>query len=224
MMKCCYKFPDLPHIEMLEYQLRQKERLKNRDNILSELVQLKDKELKKHKQIVKTDIRENVLKSIKRHRGRNKGFTKGISSPPSPHLYSSVNNFINNEVHGNGYSSSTLYDSGGDDGSNLSSAISNALRGIDFLGILRQLYNAALPVLNIGTRLGLGIGVDVFDEIGDSHVPPHSLAIQHQALSRSDFVPELEHWFRRTIWFLGFSAIWTLSPSLAIITVNKNNN
>ena len=67
--------------------------------------------------------------------------------------------------------------------------------------------------------LGLGIGVDVFNEIDSSDTNSQALTIQNQALSRSDFIPELEHWFRRTIWFLGFSAVWTLSPSLAIITV-----
>ena len=93
------------------------------------------------------------------------------------------------------------------------------IRGIDFLGAFRQLYNSALPLLNIGARLGLGIGTDVFGKMEDSRTSSQSLAIQNQALSRSDFVPELSHWFRRTIWFLGFSAVWTLSPSLGIITV-----
>ena len=94
--------------------------------------------------------------------------------------------------------------------------------GIDFLGIVGQAYNAALPLLNLGARLGLGIGVDVFNEIDSSDTNSQALTIQNQALSRSDFIPELEHWFRRTIWFLGFSAVWTLSPSLAIITVIYN--
>ena len=97
------------------------------------------------------------------------------------------------------------------------SAIQNTVSDIDFRSVARQIYNAILPVLNIGTRLGLGIGADVFDKIEDGSVSPHTFT----ALSRSDFVPELEHWFRRTIWFLGFSAVWTLSPSLAIITVSS---
>ena len=201
---------------MLEYQLRQKERLKNRDRLLGELTRLKDEELKKHKSFVKSDIRKNVLKNIKRLKG-NKAVKFKVPTQPSFQEFPSIGNFIDSHVP----SSLNLdSDSANNEGRfNPASMLRSMLRGIDFLGAFRQLYNAALPLLNIGARLGLGIGTDVFGKIDDSRTSSQSLAIQNQALSRSDFVPELSHWFRRTIWFLGFSAVWTLSPSLGIITV-----
>ena len=206
---------------MLEYQLRQKERIKNRDRLLEELTRLKDEELKKHKSFVKSDIRKNVLKNIKRLKGKNKGSSFKIPSPPSFHKFPSIDNFIDDH----GHPSLSLHDNSANNnnGFNPASMLRNMIRGIDFLGTFRQLYNALLPLLNIGARLGLGIGTDVFGRIDDSQVSSQSLAIQNQDLSRSDFVPELSHWFRRTIWFLGFSAVWTLSPSLGIITVSNKS-
>lgn len=212
------------NIEMLEYQLRQKERLKSREKLLEELSRLKDEELKNHKNIVQSDIRKNVLKSIKNLKGRNKGKKFKIPSPPSFIKFPSIDSFIDGHVEHYGHPSLSLDSNSANinDGFNPASMLRNLFRGIDFMGTFRQLFNAALPLLNIGARLGLGIGTDVFGEIDDSQVYSQSLAVQNQALSRSDFVPELSHWFRRTIWFLGFSAVWTLSPSLAIITVSNH--
>ena len=208
---------------MLEYQLRQKERLKGREKLLEELSRLKDEELKNHKNIVQSDIRKNVLKSIKHLKGHNKGSKFKIPSPPSFVKFPSIDSFINNHVKNDGHPSLNLDSNSANDngGFNPASMLRNLLRGIDFMATFRQLFNAALPFLNIGARLGLGIGTDVFGEIDNSQVSSQSLKVQNQALSRSDFVPELSHWFRRTIWFLGFSAVWTLSPSLAIITVSS---
>ena len=211
-----FKFPDASNIEMLEYQLRQKDRLKNRDRLLGELTRLKDEELKKHKNFVKSDIRKNVLKNIKRLKG-NKAAKFKVPSQPSFQKLPSIGDFIDN--HGPPNLSLDSDNASNEGRFNPASMLRNMIRGIDFLGAFRQLYNAALPLLNIGARLGLGIGTDVFGKIDDSRASSQSLAIQNQALSRSDFVPELSHWFRRTIWFLGFSAVWTLSPSLGIITV-----
>ena len=175
---------------------------------------------------MKSDIRNDILKSIKRVKHKNKEFTNEINLPTSSFLPSPISNFINNEVGEYRPPSFDVFNNqyNGDDGAGLTSMISDVLRGIDVLGLFRQLYNAALPLLNVGARLGLGIGVDVFDKKDASDTSFQSLTIHDQSLRRSDFIPELNHWFRRTIWFLGFSAIWTLSPSLAIITVTESQS
>ena len=206
---------------MLEYQLRQKERLRNRQSILQELFRIKKKERSKPNKFLKSDLQNSVIKAIKRHKGRYKNLSDSAKTRPFSSSFTNVKNSIKNQVQGHGFSSSDFL-SNDDDGINIASMLQDMIGGIDFLGIVGQAYNAALPLLNIGTRLGLGIGVDVFNEIDSSDTNSQALTIQNQALSRSDFIPELEHWFRRTIWFLGFSAVWTLSPSLAIITVIYN--
>ena len=203
---------------MLEYQLRQKERLRNRQSILQELFRIKKKERSKPNKFLKSDLQNSVMKAIKRHKGRYKNLSDSAKTRPFSSSFTNVKNSIKNQVQGHGFSSSNFF-SNDDDGINIASMLQDMIGGIDCLGIFGQAYNAALPLLNIGTRLGLGIGVDVFNEIDSSDTNSQALTIQNQALSRSDFIPELEHWFRRTIWFLGFSAVWTLSPSLAIITV-----
>jgi hypothetical protein len=38
-------------------------------------------------------------------------------------------------------------------------------------------------------------------------------------LSKKDFLYEIKHWFRRAIWFLGFTAAYTLSPTILFLTV-----
>ena len=202
---------------MLEYQLRQKERLRNRQSILQELFRIKKKERSKPNTFLKSDLQNSVMKAIKRHKGRYKNLSDSAKTRPFSSSFTNVKNSIKNQVQGHGFSSSNFLSD--DEGINIASMVQDVIGGIDFLGIVGQAYNAALPLLNIGTRLGLGIGVDVFNEIDSSDTNSQALTIQNQALSRSDFIPELEHWFRRTIWFLGFSAVWTLSPSLAIITV-----
>ena len=204
---------------MLEYQLRQKERLRNRQSILQELFRIKKKERSKPSTFLKSDLQNSVIKAIKRHKGRYKNLSDSAKTRPFSSSFTNVKNSIKNQVQGHGLFSSNNFISNDDDGINIASMLQDMIGGIDFLGIFGQAYNAALPLLNIGTRLGLGIGVDVFNEIDSSDTNSQALTIQNQALSRSDFIPELEHWFRRTIWFLGFSAVWTLSPSLAIITV-----
>ena len=40
------------------------------------------------------------------------------------------------------------------------------------------------------------------------------------SLSRKDFIFQLTTWFRRSIWFLGFTAAYTVSPTLLGISVN----
>ena len=202
---------------MLEYQLRQKERLRNRQSILQELFRIKKKERSKPSTFLKNELQNSVIKAIKRHKGRYKNLSDSAKTRPFSSSFTNVKKSIKNQVQGHGFSSSNFLSD--DEGINIASMVQDMIGGIDFLGIVGQAYNAALPLLNIGTRLGLGIGVDVFNEIDSSDTNSQALTIQNQALSRSDFIPELEHWFRRTIWFLGFSAVWTLSPSLAIITV-----
>ena len=202
---------------MLEYQLRQKERLRNRQSILQELFRIKKKERSKPNTFLTGDLQNSVMEAIKRHKGRYKNLSDSAKTRPFSSSFTNVKNSIKSQVQGHGFSSSNFLSD--DEGINIASMVQDMIGGIDFLGIVGQAYNAALPLLNIGTRLGLGIGVDVFNEIDSSDTNSQALTIQNQALSRSDFIPELEHWFRRTIWFLGFSAVWTLSPSLAIITV-----
>ena len=41
-----------------------------------------------------------------------------------------------------------------------------------------------------------------------------------QSLSHHDFIHELTKWFRRSIWFLAFTAAYTVSPTILIITVS----
>ena len=41
-----------------------------------------------------------------------------------------------------------------------------------------------------------------------------------QSLSHQDFIHELTKWFRRSIWFLAFTAAYTVSPTILIITVS----
>ena len=40
------------------------------------------------------------------------------------------------------------------------------------------------------------------------------------SLSRKDFAAELIKWFRRSIWFLAFTAAYTTSPTLLIVSVS----
>ena len=40
------------------------------------------------------------------------------------------------------------------------------------------------------------------------------------SLSRKDFFAELSKWFRRSVWFLAFTAAYTVSPTLLIISVS----
>ena len=42
-------------------------------------------------------------------------------------------------------------------------------------------------------------------------------------LSKHDFLYEIKHWFRRAIWFLGFTAAYTLSPTILFLTVGPPN-
>ena len=40
-------------------------------------------------------------------------------------------------------------------------------------------------------------------------------------VSKQDFLYEIKHWFRRAIWFLGFTAAYTLSPTILLLTVSR---
>ena len=42
-----------------------------------------------------------------------------------------------------------------------------------------------------------------------------------QSLSRRDFLIELSTWFRRAIWFLVYTAAYTLSAPLALVAVSQ---
>ena len=47
-----------------------------------------------------------------------------------------------------------------------------------------------------------------------------SILMGDQSLSRKDFAGELTKWFRRSIWFLTFTAAYTVSPPLLVIAVS----
>ena len=47
-----------------------------------------------------------------------------------------------------------------------------------------------------------------------------SILTKDQSLSSKDFAGELTKWFRRSIWFLTFTAAYTISPPLMVIAVS----
>ena len=47
-----------------------------------------------------------------------------------------------------------------------------------------------------------------------------SILMRDQSLSNKDFAGEITKWFRRSIWFLTFTAAYTISPPLLVIAVS----
>ena len=51
-----------------------------------------------------------------------------------------------------------------------------------------------------------------------------SILMRDQSLSNKDFAGEITKWFRRSIWFLTFTAAYTISPPLLVIAVSINRD